>query len=490
MKYHSTRGTEEVSGTQAILRGLAPDGGLYVPDKLPELSVDGLYDDDYRGIANKVISLYFDEFTQAEIASMVGQAYNSTNFDDDKISAIHALTPSMFVLELFHGRTLAFKDHALSLYPYLLLGAKTKQNLNQKLFILAATSGDTGKAAMEAMADLESIRMEVLYPTHGVSLMQKKQMQTQGGANIQVFGIDGNFDDAQQYVKQLFKNPEFIAKVNAQGYLLSSANSINVARLVPQIIYYYDLYVRLVKNGALKPGQRLDITVPTGNFGNILAGMYAKAMGLPLGMMTCASNENNILTDFIQTGVFDLRNRPFYKTQSPSMDILIPSNLERFLYLLFPDENLIRKWMDQLSQEKVFTLSDGQRSLLHAQMQASSCDDKQTINVIRSTYQADHYLIDPHTAVALFGHQQFVHENPSAVLSTASPFKFIDAYRELFTLSSDPFQAAQDLAEATNTTIPAPILALEHATVRFTESVELGDEDRLIACLRPEFDHE
>ena len=382
MFYKSTRNSEvKVSSAQAIAQGISEDGGLFVPSEIPAITLDdikALGEKSYAERAFFVFSKYLTDFTEAEIRYCVEGAYNTKNFDTDNIAELAHLFDGTYMLELWHGPTCAFKDMALQILPYLLTTSIKKLGVDKKVVILVATSGDTGKAALEGFKDVEGTEILVFYPEDGVSAMQKKQMTTQEGGNVGVCAIKGNFDDAQTGVKTIFTSKETADKLAENGMMFSSANSINWGRLAPQIIYYVSTYAQLVADGEIELGDKINIVVPTGNFGNILAGYYAKHMGVPVNKLICASNANNVLTDFIKTGIYD-RNRPFHTTISPSMDILISSNLERLLYHLSgSDDAQIREWFGSLSKTGRYEVTDEVKKAIADEFYAGCCDDEQT----------------------------------------------------------------------------------------------------------------
>lgn len=390
MFYKSTRNSEvKVSSAQAIAQGISEDGGLFVPSEIPAITLDdikALGEKSYAERAFFVFSKYLTDFTEAEIRYCVEGAYNTKNFDTDNIAELAHLFDGTYMLELWHGPTCAFKDMALQILPYLLTTSIKKLGVDKKVVILVATSGDTGKAALEGFKDVEGTEILVFYPEDGVSAMQKKQMTTQEGGNVGVCAIKGNFDDAQTGVKTIFTSKETADKLAENGMMFSSANSINWGRLAPQIIYYVSTYAQLVADGEIELGDKINIVVPTGNFGNILAGYYAKHMGVPVNKLICASNANNVLTDFIKTGIYD-RNRPFHTTISPSMDILISSNLERLLYHLSgSDDAQIREWFGSLSKTGRYEVTDEVKKAIADEFYAGCCDDEQTKACIKEIY--------------------------------------------------------------------------------------------------------
>ncbi|MGB7593996.1 MAG: threonine synthase [Erysipelotrichaceae bacterium] len=418
MLYESTRNAQiKVSSIEAILQGLASDGGLFFPRELPKLPSDVYSTTDFKKLAVLILKAWFDDFSKEEIVSCVHEAYTD-RFDTEEIVPLVKVGDT-FVAELFHGPTAAFKDIALSLFPRLLVKAREKSGDPRDLVILAATSGDTGSAALCGLKDLPHIKIITFYPDFGISKIQRLQMTTQDGKNQKVAAIQGNFDDAQNAVKHFFATRDPLDDV-----LYSSANSINIGRLLPQIVYYVQTYNRLVRQGVVKQGSPVDFAVPTGNFGNILAGYLAKATGLPIGKLICASNKNHILSDFLETGVYD-RNRAFHSTLSPSMDILISSNLERLIWLLSDgDSTLIARLMDELAKTGKYILPKVLFSKLKETFVGGFADDAETLHTIREVYTKNAYLLDPHTAVAWHVAQNQPSINPVVVLATASPYKF------------------------------------------------------------------
>ena len=428
IKYVSTRGdNEKVTASQAILSGIAPDGGLYVPETFPKLdkSLEELKGLNYREIAYEVMKLFLTDFTEEELKACIDSAYDS-KFDTEEIVPMKE-ADGLIYLELFHGPTLAFKDMALSILPYLMVTSAKKNNLKEKIIILTATSGDTGKAALAGFADVEGAGIIVFYPKDGVSPFQRQQMVTEKGKNTSVVAIEGNFDDAQNGVKAIFSDKALAAELKEKGYVFSSANSINIGRLVPQIVYYVYAYVKLLNEGKLSPGEILDVCVPTGNFGNILAANFAKKLGLPLGKLICASNTNKVLFDFFKTGTYD-RDREFTLTISPSMDILISSNLERLIYKLCDcDAAKNAKFMSELVNEGKYTIDKAMADKL-TDFEAGFAAEEDTLHTIKEVYDKTGYVIDTHTAVAAFVANEYRNKNTShnkiLIASTASPFKF------------------------------------------------------------------
>lgn len=483
MNYNSTRNSGcVVTAAQAIAQGISQEGGLFVPETLPGLSredLEKMIGMSYNEKAKMVLSRFLTDFTSEELDYCVDSAYNDRKFDSANISEISRVGDSAYLLELWHGPTCAFKDMALQLLPYLVTTSSRKIAPDKEIVVLVATSGDTGKAALEGFADVPHTRMLVFYPENGVSDMQKLQMTTQSGENVSVCAIKGNFDDAQSGVKKIFTDPVIAAELEKNGQMFSSANSINWGRLVPQIVYYIAAYTTLVEQGEIEMGETVNVTVPTGNFGNILAAYYAKLMGLPIGKLICASNRNRVLTDFIRTGVYD-RNRDFYTTTSPSMDILISSNLERLLYQLCgKDDAVIRDWFGKLSSEGKYAVSDSVKEKLQADFWGRFCDDQETAETIKKTFNEYGYLCDTHTAVAVKVYQDYTAQTGDKtkciIASTASPYKFNDAVLAAITdeaIPADPFEQAEMLSRISGTTPPASLMELKTKKVRFTDSVE------------------
>ena len=401
--YKSTRGDQTlVTASLAILRGLAGDGGLFVPERIPKLEadMDALKGMSYQETAYEVMKLFLTDYTEEELKYCISHAYDD-KFDHEDIAVLHEAGSACY-LELFHGSTIAFKDMALSILPYLMTTSAKKNGVDNEIVILTATSGDTGKAALAGFADVPGTRIIVFYPKDGVSPIQKQQMVTQKGANTYVVGIDGNFDDAQNGVKEIFNDKALAEELSASGFQFSSANSINIGRLVPQIVYYVYAYARLLKDGAIKDGDPINVTVPTGNFGNILAAYYAKNMGVPIHKLICASNENKVLYDFFSTGAYD-RNREFKLTSSPSMDILISSNLERLIYRLCGDDAVKNAaFMKALSANGQYEITAEMRKGLE-DFYGNFADEEETARSIRTLYEECGYIIDTHTAVARMG---------------------------------------------------------------------------------------
>ena len=446
--YKSTRGNgETVTASQAILKGLSEDGGLFVPVSIPKLDIplEKLADMTYQETAYEVMSRFLTDYTEEELKNCIARAYDS-KFDTEEIAPLHKTADGVYFLELFHGATIAFKDMALSILPHLMTTAAKKNGVKNEIVILTATSGDTGKAAMAGFADVPGTKIIVFYPKHGVSPIQEKQMVTQKGNNTYVVGITGNFDDAQSAVKKMFNDQAMADELQEAGYQFSSANSINIGRLVPQIVYYVYAYGRLLKSGEINSGDRINITVPTGNFGNILAAYYAKLMGLPVNRLICASNENKVLFDFFRTGTYD-RKRDFILTSSPSMDILISSNLERLIYRLTgEDSQKCRGLMEALSSGGEYTITEEMKEGL-ADFYGNFLSEGETREAISATYYGSGYVIDPHTAVAAGVYQKYLRDTedrtPVVIASTASPYKFT---RSVMDAVSDRYEGLDDFA--------------------------------------------
>ena len=480
MMYASTRDSnKKVTAAKAIASGLAPDGGLFIPDMIPTVDhgmLENLCKQDYRGRAVSIMELYLEDFTREELESYVAAAYGD-NYDDPAIAPVHFMKDGTGVLELYHGPTCAFKDMALQMLPHLLTASLKKCGEEREVCILVATSGDTGKAALEGFADVPRTKIVVFYPQDGVSDVQKLQMVSQPGENVFVSAVVGNFDDAQTGVKRIFGDNDFAEKLAQRGWFLSSANSINWGRLLPQIVYYFSAYCDFVNAGKIAIGDSINFVVPTGNFGDILAGWYAKHMGLPVKTLVCASNANNVLTDFIRTGTYN-KNRPFYTTTSPSMDILVSSNLERLLYCLSGDDQLVASYMEQLKTEGSYTVTEQIRQAVEQEYYAGCCDDLRTFQTIKAVFEGEGYLMDPHTAVAFGVYQDYKTETgdttPTAVLSTASPFKFCDSVLNALGEKTDaPGTVLLDrLTEKTGVPAPASLAALKHKSIRFEACVK------------------
>lgn len=484
--YRSTRGDERVSASQAILKGLSGDGGLYVPERIPTLTKtpEELGQMDYREVAYEVMKLFFTDFSKEELQGCIEKAYDD-KFDTEEIAPL-AEAEGAFYLELFHGKTIAFKDMALSILPHLMITAAKKNRMDREIVILTATSGDTGKAALAGFADVPGTRIVVFYPKGGVSPVQEKQMVTQKGDNVLVVGIDGNFDDAQTGVKKLFADRELAAELEEAGFVFSSANSINIGRLVPQIVYYVYAYSRLAAEGRIKAGDPIHVTVPTGNFGNILAAFYAKNMGLPIARLLCASNENKVLYDFFQTGTYD-RNREFILTSSPSMDILISSNLERLIFRLTgEDPARTAELMAALANGGRYEITEEMRERL-GDFYGGYAKEEEAFRKIRSLYEETGYVIDTHTAVAAAVYDAYRKESgdktPTVIASTASPFKFTRSVMRAIDgkygdASFDDFELADELSALANVSVPRAIEEIRTAPVlHHTQCAKDGMKD-------------
>ena len=480
MQMFSTRGAAAVTPSIAILRGLAPDGGLYVPAEFPQFTIEeiaSLASMNYQARAAFVLERFLPDFTREELEKAIAGAYG-TGFDCEAVAPMAKVGSWAHALELWHGPTLAFKDMALQLLPYLLTMSGKKHGEEREVFILVATSGDTGKAALEGFLDVPGTRCCVFYPDGGVSQAQRLQMVTTGGSNTHVIAVKGNFDDAQTGVKKIFSDPEFAAKMNEQGRVLSSANSINFGRLVPQVVYYFSAYADLIAEGAIQPGDKVNFCVPTGNFGDILAADYAGKAGLPVGRLICASNENNVLSDFISTGVYDISGRDFFKTISPSMDILISSNLERLLFDLCDcDGAKVNDLMAQLKEKRRYQVDADMLCKLQAKYAAGYVNEDGIRAEIRRTWQEDHYLMDTHTAVASAVLRDYLEKTgdktPAVIVSTASPYKFGASVLEAIAgggavAGKDDFACCAMLSELTGTREPDQIAKLPQMEIRHT----------------------
>lgn len=490
MSFFSTRGGDCATASQAILRGLARDGGLYVPSLFPQFSLEKISDfcgKPYQYIASRILRDYLEDYSISEIENAVNAAYAEESWDCAEIAPVKQLNDNTHVMELFHGPTLAFKDIALKLLPHLVSLAAVKNDEKREVSIVVATSGDTGKAALEGFKDVPGTSCSVFYPKDGVSKVQELQMNTTGGSNTHVIGINGNFDMAQTGVKQLFGDPDFHEKLSEQGKVPSSANSINFGRLVPQIVYYFTAYIKLVDESKIRMGQKINFVVPTGNFGDILAGYYAMKMGLPIARLICASNRNNVLSDFFADGTDGTyyTHRTFFKTMSPSMDILISSNLERLLYD-YTDRNgaLVAGWMAQLKECGSFSIGAQRLKEIRKVFWADCADDNMTAEEISDVFHRTHYVMDPHTAVGsrvLRKYREMTADNTvSVILSTASPYKFsADVLTSL--LGKEPvegldfFGCAQKLSELSGVAIPRQVQELQTLPIRHNTACEPAD---------------
>ena len=487
MEYISTRGNyESVSSAEAIQLGMVPTGGLFVPQDIPKLDTDEIYQfesDSYQTIAKKILTQFLTDYSEEELENLVNQAYNEGNFAKSEIAPLVNLEEEQYILELWHGPTAAFKDMALQLMPYLLQAAIDKVELEEDVVILVATSGDTGKAALEGFKDLEGIDIIVFYPQDGVSKIQEYQMITTEGDNTAVVAVEGNFDDCQSTVKEVFGDQDFKELLEQSGYRFSSANSINWGRLVPQIIYYFAAYAYLLKDNKIEPGEEINISVPTGNFGNILAGYYAHSMGLPVNKFICASNDNKVLTDFLSTGVYDI-NREFKKTISPSMDILISSNLERFLFeMTGHDADKINEWYQQLQEEGKFEIDDETKDKIKNLFVGEYATETETKQRINQVYETNDYLLDPHTAVGVESYHKALDElaqpKVTVIDSTANPYKFSRAVLEALTgekrEDKDDFAVLEELQELTDQEVHRALQGLDEREIRHQRNCTSND---------------
>lgn len=480
MQYQSTRNKSiAISSAQAIKQGLSEEGGLFVPDSIPQVSLDEigeLKSMSYRERAEFVLSKYLTDFTQEELRYCIDNAYTKEKFETDNIAPVYKLNDKTYFLELWHGPTCAFKDMALQILPYLLTTSMKKTDEHDEVVILVATSGDTGKAALEGFRDVPGTRIIVFYPDNGVSEIQKLQMITQEGNNVNVCAVSGNFDDAQNGVKKIFTDNAYKELLAANKFKLSSANSINWGRLVPQIVYYFSAYADLLAAGEIKLGDKINVVVPTGNFGNILASYYAFKMGLPVNKFICASNVNNVLTDFIKTGKYD-KNRQFHTTISPSMDILISSNLERFLYHISGrDDKCVAELMQKLSGEGAYEVPANVKEQIDSLFAAGCSSDEETMAAIKKCYSEYSYLMDTHTAVAKSVYDKYAAETgdttKTIIASTASPFKFnqsvliaLDGNKAV--AGKDEFTLLSELSEKTGLKIPKSLGELKNKSKLF-----------------------
>lgn len=489
--YQSTRGSKYIkTSAQAIIQGIAEDKGLYVPNEIPALpfDVNDMVGKPYQDVAFAVLKAFFEDYTDEELRACVDSAYDS-KFEEKEIVPVVKAGDAYF-LELYHGKTAAFKDMALSILPYLLTTAMKKEKENRKICILTATSGDTGKAALEGFADVPGTEIVVFYPNKGVSQVQERQMVTQEGANTHVFAVNGNFDDAQTGVKKIFNDEKYAEDLDALGCKLSSANSINIGRLIPQVAYYVYGYIKLVERGVISAGDKINIVVPTGNFGNILAAYYAGEMGIPVKKFICASNENKVLTDFINTGTYNT-NREFFLTNSPSMDILISSNLERLLYHLSgQDGEEIKGLMEELDKNKKYTVSPKINYALD-RFYGGYADMEGTNKMIGNMYERHGYLMDTHTAVGYRVYKDYMaytgDKTPTLLASTASAYKFADSVTSSINLkvSGDGFAKVKALADETGVRVPAGLKDLDKKEIRHTGVLDIDEmPDAVKNCLK------
>ena len=486
--YSSTRnGEEKVTASKAILKGLADDGGLFVPESIPKLDVtiEELAKMSYQETAYAVMKLFFTDFTEEELKNCINKAYDS-KFDTEEIAPL-VEADGAYYLELFHGATIAFKDMALSILPHLLTTAAKKKQVNNEIVILTATSGDTGKAALAGFADVEGTKIVVFYPKDGVSPIQKQQMVTQKGDNTYVVGINGNFDQAQTGVKKMFSDKELAKELDAAGYQFSSANSINIGRFIPQITYYVYAYAKLYANGKIAKDEKINIVVPTGNFGNILSAFYAKNMGLPVAKLICASNENKVLYDFFETGKYD-KNREFILTSSPSMDILISSNLERLIYWAAGnDAKKNVEFMTALTKDGVYEITPQMQEKLK-DFYGNYASEEETAEAIRTLYEKTGYILDTHTAVAASVYGKYKAETKddqttTVIASTASPFKFSRSVMDAIDPKYDTmeeFELIDELSKIGNVKIPNAIEEIRNAPVRHKATCEVDEMPKVV----------
>jgi len=484
--YSSTRnGEEKVTASKAILKGLADDGGLFVPESIPKLDVtiEELAKMSYQETAYAVMKLFFTDFTEEELKNCINKAYDS-KFDTDEIAPL-VEADGAYYLELFHGATIAFKDMALSILPHLLTTAAKKNQVNNEIVILTATSGDTGKAALAGFADVEGTKIVVFYPKDGVSPIQKQQMVTQKGDNTYVVGINGNFDQAQTGVKKMFSDKELAKELDAAGYQFSSANSINIGRFIPQITYYVYAYAKLYANGKIAKDEKINIVVPTGNFGNILSAFYAKNMGLPVAKLICASNENKVLYDFFETGKYD-KNREFILTSSPSMDILISSNLERLIYWAAGnDAKKNVEFMTALTKEGVYEITPQMQEKLK-DFYGNYASEEETAEAIRTLYEKTGYILDTAVAASVYGKYKAEtkdEQTATVIASTASPFKFSRSVMDAIDPKYDAmeeFELIDELSKIGNVKIPNAIEEIRNAPVRHKATCEVDEMPRVV----------
>lgn len=475
MQYQSTRDKKlSITSAQAIKKGLSVEGGLFVPQNIPSIGIDEIEqmsDMTYNERAYMVLSKFLTDYSEEELLDCVNSAYTKEKFETSSIAPVYKLNSSQYFLELWHGPTCAFKDMALQILPHLLTKAMKKTNENDDVVILVATSGDTGKAALEGFRDVKGTRIIVFYPDNGVSEIQKLQMVTQEGDNVGVAAVNGNFDDAQNGVKKIFTDENYKNELANNHFKLSSANSINWGRLVPQIVYYFSAYADMLKGKEISVGDKINVVVPTGNFGNILAAYYAKRMGLPIAKLICASNENNVLTDFINTGIYD-RKREFHTTISPSMDILISSNLERFLFDISGcDDEMVSELMKKLNENGVYEVNEAMKKQISDLLYAGCCDDDKTKESIKKCFKEYGYVIDTHTAVAKAVHDEYIEKTgditKTVIASTASPFKFSQSVLIAlegcgYVAGKDEFALLDDLSAISEMNIPKSLAELKN----------------------------
>lgn len=478
MRYLSTRGGEPASAAEAIVRGISPSGGLYVPESYPTIDWNNDVRGGYLATAHAVMQAYLPETDSDELKRMIAEAYKS--FDSADVTPLVKLNDNEHILELWHGPTMAFKDVALQMLPHLMRSSLRQTGETKQVYILVATSGDTGKAALEGFRDVEGTRVLVFYPYGGVSEAQRLQMVTQEGKNVDVCAVHGNFDDAQTGVKQIFGSSEIADSLAKKGWRLSSANSINFGRLLPQIVYYFTSYETMAARGDIQPGEKVNFCVPTGNFGDILAGEYARRMGLPVNKLICASNRNNVLTDFFESGVYD-DNRPFYQSMSCSIDILISSNLERLLFELADrDDALVREWMSGLKEKGMYALPKSALDELKKTFSAGWCTEEDTLETIKRVFDETGYLMDPHTAVAQCVYERYAEKTgdktKTVLLSTANPYKFAsDVLGAFEPVGKNDFVNADRLTALTGASIPKAMSELLGKPERHLDVCDLKD---------------
>ncbi len=482
MNYISTRAKRSVSASEAIVGGISPEGGLYVPESFPNIDfarIAAMAGMNYQQVACEIMGEYLSEFSKDEISDMVNAAYKK--FDSDKVVPLTKLSANEYVMELWHGPTLAFKDMALQILPYLMKASMKKTGEKNRIFILVATSGDTGKAALEGFKDVADTKVMVFYPHGGVSEAQRLQMVTQEGGNVVVCAVNGNFDDAQTGVKRIFADPDMAEKLAAKGYKLSSANSINFGRLLPQVVYYFWAYAQLIAQGRIKVGDKINFCVPTGNFGNILAAYYAYRMGLPINKLICASNENNVLTDFFHTGIYDA-NRKLKLSMSCSIDILVSSNLERLLFEMSGRDACAAEWMRQLKSGGKYDVGSNAIAKVRDLFYADCCTEDDTNAYMKRIFERNGYVMDPHTAVAQCVYERYVEDTGDETVtlldSTASPFKFpahVLAAIKPGSDKRDEFLCAEALGKLANLSVPDAIAQLRSKPERFQQVCDIQD---------------
>ena len=483
MKYISTRNAHlQLSASQVILQGLSEDQGLFIPDKLVHLELEKCLNDDYQTLAARILAPFLNDFNEEQIQKILHHAYDHS-FDTDEITPLAHLKEAD-VLELFHGPTSAFKDVALQFLPHLMKESLKIQDSEDEMIILTATSGDTGKAALEGFKNVEQMKMIVFYPKDGVSEVQKLQMLTTNGNNCYVIGVNGNFDDCQRMVKACLSDETLIHKMKENHQRFSSANSINVGRLLPQIVYYFKAYLTMVKNQHIKMGEKINVAVPTGNFGNILAAYISKQMGLPIEKFICASNENNVLTDFIRYGVYNI-HRAFKKTNSPSMDILISSNLERLLYFYCENDEMIKEMMEELAVKGSYEVNDLIKKKLLKDFYGGYATQEETKQIIQEVYEKENYLLDPHSAVAYKVIKDFKKENINSyktlLCATASPYKFMETvYTSITNEKADEFEMMKRCEAKTKIPIPSNLKDLKEKEIRHHQNIEVKDMKKVL----------